>query len=119
MPSLLTFVVPVLAALFGTFCYNRGSLVLPSAVNQFLGSYSQAPPHYASWDTWFHPSRNLKVDNRAGNSRGWNQHHYLGGNGPWVEMLDEEELDLGGIQPPEGCSVEQVHMVCIMRQACI
>jgi acid phosphatase len=33
----------------------------------------------------------------------------LGGNGPWVEKR-ENVLD-GGIGVPEGCMVEQVHMV--------
>lgn len=117
MASILTFFVPFLAILLGTFSYNRGSLMLPSSVSELLGSYIQVPPHYASWDTWFHPDRMTTENERTGIPRKWNYHYYLGGNGPWVEMMDEEDLDLEGIQPPEGCFVEQVHMVCILLQA--
>lgn len=109
MPPLLSFAIPLLAAFFSTFCYDRGSFILPSSVTQFLSSYTQTvPPHYASWNTWFHPSRVVTADN----PKGWNQHYYLGGTGPWVEMIDGEKLDFEGIRPSEGCFVDQVHMVC-------
>lgn len=112
MPPILTFAIPLLAAFLGTFCYNRGSSILPSPVTQLLSSYNQSvPPHYASWNTWFHPSRTVTTEK----PKGWNQHYYLGGNGPWVEMIDDENLNLGSIHPPEGCFVDQVHMVWFLR----
>jgi hypothetical protein len=42
----------------------------------------------------------------------WNLFYHLGGNGPWIEMLDSRfgsYRDEG--KPPEGCVVDQVHMV--------
>jgi len=39
----------------------------------------------------------------------WNLHYHLGGNGPWVPKV--EGIVDGGIDVPEGCKVEQVHMV--------
>lgn len=36
--------------------------------------------------------------------------YHLGGCGPWVEKVDGP-ADAQGIAPPEGCAVEQVHMV--------
>lgn len=40
----------------------------------------------------------------------WNILYHLGGNGPWVEKVDG--VATGGIEVPEGCSVDMVHMVC-------
>jgi hypothetical protein len=39
----------------------------------------------------------------------WNILYHLGGNGPWIEKL--ENTVAGGIAAPEGCEVEQVHMM--------
>lgn len=39
----------------------------------------------------------------------WNILYHLGGNGPWIEKL--ENTVEGGIAAPEGCKVEQVHMM--------
>ena len=39
----------------------------------------------------------------------WNILYHLGGNGPWIEKVDG--VAHGGIGVPEGCRVEQVHMV--------
>ncbi|PYH91930.1 phosphoglycerate mutase-like protein [Aspergillus ellipticus CBS 707.79] len=41
---------------------------------------------------------------------GWNIHHHLGGYGPWVEKLDGED-ELQGIDPPDRCTIDQVHMM--------
>lgn len=35
--------------------------------------------------------------------------HHLGGNGPWIPKINGT-VD-GGIEPPDGCRVTQVHMV--------
>lgn len=35
--------------------------------------------------------------------------YHLGGNGPWIPKMDGAVE--GGIEPPEGCRVTQVHMV--------
>lgn len=40
----------------------------------------------------------------------WDVLYHVGGNGPWIEKIDG--VVEGGIEPPEGCSVEQIHMVC-------
>lgn len=39
----------------------------------------------------------------------WNLLYHLGGNGPWVEKIDG--VVEGGIQVPEDCEVDMVHMV--------
>lgn len=42
----------------------------------------------------------------------WNLFHHLGGNGPWIQKLDPlfGTYEAEG-KPPEGCVVDQVHMV--------
>ncbi|KAF2810248.1 phosphoglycerate mutase-like protein [Mytilinidion resinicola] len=46
----------------------------------------------------------------AGTAAGdWNILYHLGGNGPWIEKT--EGVVEGGVGPPKGCVVEQVHMM--------
>lgn len=49
--------------------------------------------------------------------RDWNILYHLGGNGPWIEKVDGNDSD--GIKPPDGCAVEQVHLVCCVHFMCI
>lgn len=72
-------------------------------------------PHQASWTSWYHPNIKAKVRNTINGvntgaiSKNWNILYHLGGAGPWVEKnIDVVE---GGIAPPEGCEIQQVHMV--------
>lgn len=46
----------------------------------------------------------------------WNHFYHLGGNGPWVKKTNAQfgTWDKEG-QPPEGCEVDQVHIVCHTR----
>jgi acid phosphatase len=71
-------------------------------------------PHHSSWSSWWHPHRSdgTAPEHKQGAgaiTNDWNILYHLGGNGPWVEKV----LDIvdGGIAVPEGCQVEQVHMV--------
>jgi hypothetical protein len=71
-------------------------------------------PHHASWESWWHPQRNdgdraAHTQDAGTTDRDWNILYHLGGNGPWVEKV-VDVVD-GGIAIPEGCEVEQVHMV--------
>ncbi|KZM18908.1 acid phosphatase [Ascochyta rabiei] len=71
-------------------------------------------PHHSSWSSWWHPQRNdgnvLEREQGAGTTtKDWNILYHLGGNGPWVEkVIDVVE---SGIAVPDGCEVEQVHMM--------
>ncbi|KAF8472654.1 multiple inositol polyphosphate phosphatase [Kalaharituber pfeilii] len=42
-------------------------------------------------------------------SHKWNLLYHLGGNGPWVQRVDN--LVKGGIDVPKGCKVDMVHMM--------
>jgi acid phosphatase len=75
-----------------------------------VAEHTPTSPHAASWRSWSHPSQ-FQLGSRPGSlKKDWNILHHLGGNGPWVEMLDE-----GGktpdLAPLLGCSIDQVHMV--------
>jgi len=77
-------------------------------------------PYAASWKSWWHPERISGGEERhlrtlrhgqggGAISSDWNILYHLGGNGPWIEKVDG--VVEGGIAAPEGCNVEQVHMV--------
>ncbi|KAH7398688.1 3-phytase B precursor [Phaeosphaeria sp. MPI-PUGE-AT-0046c] len=71
-------------------------------------------PHHSSWRSWWHPQRSggTQAEHKQGAgaiTKDWNILYHLGGNGPWLEKV----IDIvdGGIAVPEGCHVEQVHMM--------
>ena len=65
-------------------------------------------PYTSSWASWWHPQR-FQGSSTSAIRHGWNILYHLGGNGPWIEKIDG--VVKGGIAPPKGCTVEQVHMV--------
>ncbi|KAE8387504.1 histidine phosphatase superfamily [Aspergillus alliaceus] len=102
MSSLLspwTLIISLLTAIVSVSYYTRS----PSASE--VGS-----PHCASWNTWFNPFEYPSNRSRTvwqGND--WNLLYHLGGNGPWVEKIDGPGAR--GVDPPNGCAIEQVHMM--------
>ncbi|KAF1978005.1 phosphoglycerate mutase-like protein [Bimuria novae-zelandiae CBS 107.79] len=105
--------VVLLFALLWTSCPN-----CPSTCSSFddphsgyLQYTSAERPHQASWGSWHHPKHSKHgVGQRASAvTQNWNILYHLGGNGPWVEKVDD--VVEGGIGVPEGCNVEQVHMM--------
>jgi acid phosphatase len=116
-------VLPCLAILAGVY-YNTPSFC-PSFCSQTCASDTRnhsgyfeyecaSKPHHSSWSSWWHPQRShgTTAEHKQGAgavTTDWNILYHLGGNGPWVEKV----IDIvdGGIAAPEGCHVEQVHMV--------
>jgi acid phosphatase len=75
---------------------------------------NEALPFTAGWSSWFHPQSWIPNSNDGGLgtatiNKKWNILYHLGGNGPWIQKVDG--IVDGGIGPPEGCTVEQVHMM--------
>jgi hypothetical protein len=66
-------------------------------------------PHVSSWSSWFHPQGSIEWQTQPEKKR--NLLYHLGRTGPWIEMLDGVLAVKDGIGPPEGCAVDQVHMV--------
>lgn len=107
LPPIFSIVLPLATALVGIFTYNHGTASIfrcPGFLNPFHS------PHHSSWNTWFHPFRSLPSADAGSRQKDWNILYHLGGNGPWIEKIDGDSQSLG-IAPPEGCSVDQVHMV--------
>jgi len=100
----ISFMVCLLAAVL--FLFNPSqSLALPSVslsnLQQVLPSYLQSH-HHGWWD------QGSNIPDYCSKDR-WNILYHLGGNGPWIEKVDG--VTEGGINVPEGCEVDMVHMV--------
>ncbi|KAI9882833.1 MAG: hypothetical protein M1823_005419 [Watsoniomyces obsoletus] len=113
--NLLT--LSAVVCLFGAilFLANRSSQVaLPlfssGRTNEpfSLASFYTLVPYTSSWRSWWHSQR-YEAGNGNMIEKGWNLLYHLGGNGPWIEKIDGV-VD-AGVGPPEGCRVEQVHMM--------
>ncbi|KAI9787879.1 MAG: acid phosphatase pho5 [Peltula sp. TS41687] len=77
-----------------------------------LASFYTLVPYTSSWVSWWGTSENKRKHKKDKSiiDKDWNLLYHLGGNGPWIEKVDG--VVAGGVAPPEGCAVEQVHMVC-------
>ncbi|KAA8618384.1 Histidine phosphatase superfamily branch 2 [Pyrenophora tritici-repentis] len=90
--------------------YPFCSTLCPNSVRN-SSSERLGRPYHSSWNSWWHPQRSrTEIEQGAGTTtEDWNILYHLGGNGPWVEkVIDVVE---GGIAPPDGCEVIQVHMM--------
>lgn len=95
------------------FLWTRPSSSLPNDRDGLpRGSllHHATAPYTSSWGSWWHPRRQTGTSRDGATKGGWNILYHLGGNSPWIEKVDG--VVKGGIGPPEGCRVEQVHMVC-------
>ena len=104
----------VLSALGLTTCPSSCRSNIEVSRSKYLGDGCADKPYSSSWDSWFHPQRSdgAELDHGLGAgavTKDWNILYHLGGNGPWVEKI----IDVvdGGVAPPEGCEVVQVHMM--------
>jgi hypothetical protein len=76
--------------------------------------YSWVVPIYQYLDVikskWTHPQ--IVVTNTTTHEE-WNILYHLGGNGPWIPKVDGPFAD--DLSIPEGCKIEQVHMVGVTQ----
>ncbi|KAF9698195.1 hypothetical protein EKO04_003905 [Ascochyta lentis] len=116
-PPLLLFgaVVTLLSLYWGyTTCSTAPTCPLETAHTGYFEYECAGKPHHSSWSSWWHPQRNDGTVFEQGQGAGattndWNILYHLGGNGPWVEKV-VDVVDTG-IAVPDGCEVEQVHMM--------
>ena len=100
--------------LFALACAGLGAVLIANSPT-ILPTNATIPDLFrASCNAWisqFVPSVQSWLRRAWGSKEGssWDILYHLGGNGPWIQMLDGVvERD---IAPPTGCQVEQVHMV--------
>lgn len=114
---LLLGAVAALLSLYWGYTSHRPPACPSAAQNSHNGYFEYecaGKPHHASWSSWWHPQRNdgsvFERSQGAGTTtRDWNILYHLGGNGPWVEKVTD--VVETGIAVPDGCEVEQVHMM--------
>ncbi|KAK8250562.1 histidine phosphatase superfamily [Phyllosticta capitalensis] len=97
------------------------SFIFPNKDSEIpsLSAYYSSNPYSSSWKTWWshngngpNPANSRAVRPKQGGgdiNQDWNILYHLGGNGPWVEKVDG--VVHGGIAAPDGCVVDQVHMM--------
>lgn len=107
---LLRALVPLLAIFLGLAFYKNVTVSSLPVIQSLTLTRCQASPHAASWGTWFHPLQSPAEEGAKSSRKDWNLLHHLGGNGPWIEKTGGTEGS--SLAPPEGCSVDQVHLVC-------
>lgn len=104
-------IFPLLALYLAISLYSNGALCY---LSRFCGPQSNRleirTPHQASWITWFHPLQDTTEYQSEGEPNNWNLFHHLGGYGPWIEKSGTEG-EVSSLAPPDGCRIDQVHMV--------
>jgi acid phosphatase len=108
--SLVKVIYPLLVILAAVLLYNYGPEHSLTTLISPVTHHTPTSPYAASWRSWFHPLQSQLGYAPISLNHDWNVLHHLGGNGPWVEMLDEGRLT-PDLAPPPGCSIDQVHMV--------
>ncbi|KAF3017972.1 acid phosphatase pho5 [Penicillium rubens] len=97
------------------FTVALGLVIYQASKSSFLQSIASSSEeqsessYFGSWKTWFHPSLSKSPDSKQSLAKGWNVLHHLGGNGPWIENAGEGPAS--NLAPPDGCSVDQVHLL--------
>lgn len=120
MHGLLLFVcgaVATLLSLYWGYTSQASSTCPENPQPSYNGSFEYGcanKPHQASWRSWWHPylDDGKTIENGSGagtTNKDWNILYHLGGNGPWVEKV--ADIVPSGIAVPDGCDVEQVHMM--------
>jgi acid phosphatase len=106
--SLLLFTISAMICLLASIVFllnPQSSYSLPNTLQTVL-PYLQTN-HHGWWEPEYQAASNCGPCGPGKND--WNILYHLGGNGPWVEKVDD--VVKGGIQVPEGCEVDMVHMV--------
>lgn len=92
------------------FTVTLGLVIYQGSRSSSLFGGQSESPYFGRWKTWFSLSQSIVTDSKQSLGKGWNVIHHLGGNGPWIENTGEGAAS--NLNPPEGCSVDQVHLVC-------
>ncbi|CEJ59689.1 hypothetical protein PMG11_08301 [Penicillium brasilianum] len=108
--SLVKVIYPLLVILAAVLLYSYGPEHSLTTLVSPVTHHTPTSPYAASWRSWFHPLQSQLGYAPTSLKKDWNVLHHLGGNGPWVEMLDEGSRT-PDLAPSPGCSIDQVHMM--------
>jgi hypothetical protein len=92
-------------------------LILLSSLGAIFGALLYAQPQHllADWTSlWSSAHPLVQGDdhvNATNVTSDWNLLYHLGGNSPWIAKVSGV-VDETSIDPPAGCRIDQVHMVC-------
>jgi acid phosphatase len=109
--TLLLFTASAMICLLASIVFllnPQASYSLPNSLQGLqaaLPSYLQI--HHGGW--WSSEPDYQAASGHTVDKDEWNLLYHLGGNGPWVEKVDGVVEE--GIQVPDGCEVDMVHMV--------
>nr|AUC62758.1 phytase [Morchella importuna] len=109
--TLLLFTASAMICLLASIVFllnPQASYSLPNSLQGLqaaLPSYLQI--HHGGW--WSGEPDYQAASGHTVDKDEWNLLYHLGGNGPWVEKVDG--VVEGGIQVPDGCEVDMVHMM--------
>lgn len=88
-----------------SICAAIGAVLLCFGFGRCAGLWTSA-----SWSpAIFGSDAVLAIIGNVSAERPWDIFYHLGGNGPWIPKVDN--IVGNGTEPPEGCWVDQVHMV--------
>lgn len=91
------------------FAVALGLVIYQGSRSSSLFEGQSESPYFGRWKTWFSFSQSKVPGSKQSLGKGWNVIHHLGGNGPWIENTGEDADP--NLATPEGCSVDQVHLV--------
>jgi hypothetical protein len=87
----------------------------PEPLKTFVAPYG-VRPLTSTWKQWFYPGAwsegRIEAQRGGKTDKDWNIYYHLGGNGPWIPKHDG--VVTNDTAPPEGCTVQQVHMVRVI-----
>lgn len=92
------------------FAVTLGLVIYQESRSPSLFKEQSESPYSGRWKTWFSLSQSKVPGSKPSPGKGWNVIYHLGGNGPWIENSGEGTDP--NLAPPEGCLVDQVHLVC-------
>jgi acid phosphatase len=104
--------IVLITVVLGLIIYRVSEVTFPAQSIAPAPVVQHVSPHAGSWRTWFHPDQSEVKSSKQDLKHEWNIFHHLGGNGPWIENTNEELAST--LAAPEGCSVDQVHLVCFI-----
>ncbi|KAJ5742705.1 uncharacterized protein N7511_011106 [Penicillium nucicola] len=113
----LSFLAGLITALLVLTFLNRASQSSNPGIISPSGEYKPITLHSENWKTWLNPHQSALPSAIQTSENKWNILHHLGGNGPWIKNIHHGVAS--SLETPEGCSIDQVHLVCTVADSIV